>query len=92
MGDTTKTNTNFVQRIVFRCGKNHYMREMGPFPRYCHMCVTQSFSHMYVTGSGKTGHFARKMKFYFYPTLRYALLLAVHRQHSFTPSGNCFLE
>ena len=41
MGDTSETNTKVLSRECFyRCGmpiqKNHYMRDMGPFPRCCH--------------------------------------------------------
>ena len=43
MGDTTKTNTKVmsgelvlgVVALQTPIQKNHYMREMGPFPRYC---------------------------------------------------------
>ena len=52
MGDTSETNTKVLsQELFFRCGstkktaytENHYMRDMDPFPRYCHICVPHSY-------------------------------------------------
>ena len=45
MGDTSETNTKALSREFFLgvvalkrlYGKNHYLRDMGPFPRYCHI-------------------------------------------------------
>ena len=47
MGDTSETNTNVLSlELFFRCGstknaytENHYMRDMGPFPRYGHIML-----------------------------------------------------
>ena len=46
MGDTSETNTKVLSRELFLgvvalktpIQKNHYLRDMGPFPRYCHIC------------------------------------------------------
>ena len=48
MGDASETNIKVLFRELFFLGvvalkmpiqKNHYMRDMGPFPRYCHICL-----------------------------------------------------
>ena len=46
MGDTSETNMKVLSRELLQgvvalktpIEKNHYMLDMGPFPRYCHMC------------------------------------------------------
>ena len=56
MEDTSETNTKVLSRELFLgvvalkmpIQKNYYLRDMGPFPRYCHiLCfialVTNSF-------------------------------------------------
>ena len=51
MGDTTETNTNVLSRELLvgvvalqtPIQKNHYMRDMGPFPRYCHIIMVHIF-------------------------------------------------
>ena len=47
MGDTSETNTNDLSRELvlgevalktpIQIQKNHYLRDIGPFPRYCHI-------------------------------------------------------
>ena len=45
MGDTSETNTKVLSQEMFFFGvvlkmpveKNHFLRDMGPFPRYCHI-------------------------------------------------------
>ena len=45
MGDTSETNTKVLSQEMFFFGvvlkmpieKNHFLRDMGPLPRYCHI-------------------------------------------------------
>ena len=45
MGDTSETNTKVLSQELFfgvvalktPIQKNHYLRDMGPFPGYCHI-------------------------------------------------------
>ena len=47
MGDTSETNTKVFSRELFLgevaletpIQKNHFMRDMGPFPRYGHIML-----------------------------------------------------
>ena len=49
MGDASETNIKVLFRelllflgvvaLKMPIQKNHYMRNMGPFPRYCHMFI-----------------------------------------------------
>ena len=53
MGDTTETNKKVclekcflgVVALPMPIQKNYYMREMGPFPRYCHICGNVANDH-----------------------------------------------
>ena len=40
MGDTSETNTKVLSQEMFflvYIEKNHFLRDMGPCPRYCHI-------------------------------------------------------
>ena len=49
MGDTSETNTKVLSRELFlgvvalkmTIQKNHYLSDMGSFPRYCHIMKGQ---------------------------------------------------
>ena len=50
MGDTSETNSKVLSQELFlgvvalKTQKNHYLRDMGPFPRHCH-----KYENLYIT-------------------------------------------